>query len=809
MGSGSDADELRLPTRTTTVLGLAAFVASGCASLIYEVVWLQQLGLTVGASSVSLAILLTSFMGGMCLGSLIFARLVPPRWHPLTVYAFLELAIGGCGLAIHWLLPAVGRLYWSLGALGSTDLVARSVVALLVLLPPTALMGATLPALSRLFDATPAGLARLGRLCAANTLGAVIGCLAAGLYLLRVHDTAVATGVAAGLNLLVAGSAAWLRPRYPWVAPVVADPVDPLAAARPAFIPVLVIALSGMTALGSEVVYTRLLALIFGPTVYTFSIILAVFLFGLSLGNALAAWLLRRTASPARLLAVTQILLALAIPAAAFLVVRVLPEWWGGYNSTDSLWWKSGRDLIRALAVLLPATCLWGASFPLAVAAAGGLDGDRARRVGTLYSANTLGAILGALGVSLIVIPAAGSRAALQLLTALAGVAGALMMIESIWRRRGVGDRRALWIGGGLVGLLAGSGLLATSLVPVIPDGLLAWGRQAQYWPLHEYVFVAEGLDSAIAVSNDFAGVVAFHVAGKVEASNTPSDMRTQRFLGHLPALAHGSPKRVLVICCGSGTTVGAILRHPSVEQLTLCEIEAQVITASRKHFSVQNEGALEDPRVKIVIDDGRHFLATTREKFDIISTDPIHPWVRGAAALYTREFYELCREHLNPGGIVTQWIPLYESSEQAVKCELATLLSVFPNAALWSGQGRSVGYDIVALATMEETLLQPGRVLVDLYRNPEVCISMASVGYTDEEVLINSFAGYGAELRTWLANAEVNRDANLRLQYLAGLIQAPDSAQTILDALRSARSADSSSGSLRREPLDSTGPQK
>ncbi|RPI83321.1 MAG: SAM-dependent methyltransferase, partial [Planctomycetaceae bacterium] len=184
------------PSRTAGALLLLLFTASGCASLIYEIVWLQRLGLSLGASSVSLAILLTSFMVGMCLGSSAFPRCVSPKWHPLAVYSVLELLIAACGLIIHGALPAVGKLYWSLAAHGSADLVARAGVALIVLLPPTALMGATLPAISRLFVSSATGMSPLGRFYAANTLGAVVGCLASGLYLLRLHDVAIATGVA-------------------------------------------------------------------------------------------------------------------------------------------------------------------------------------------------------------------------------------------------------------------------------------------------------------------------------------------------------------------------------------------------------------------------------------------------------------------------------------------------------------------------------------------------------------------------------------------------------------------------------------
>ncbi len=864
---------------------LGLFVASGSAALIYEVVWFQQLGLSLGASAISLAIVLTSFMGGMCLGSFVLPAIVSRRLHPFGVYACLEFLLGLCGVAIWFVLPAIGRLYWSFAQTGALDLFLRGLVALVILLPPTMLMGATLPAVSRAFAASPEGVAWLGRFYSANTFGAVLGCLLSGLYLLRVHDVATATTVAVSLNLLVA-LVAWGTSKYvayegstepfrlgsvpispppgtpgggaggegqssvdkapspPTPTPLprirgrgetissnesqVPDPSSPHVniTSRHQRIVALVIGLSGLTALGSEVVWTRLLALLFGPTVYTFSLILAVFLTGLTLGSAVGAALVRRVKSPGLALAINQLLLAVAIPFAGIMIVQVLPYWWSDDHDELSLRMKILCDVARAAAALLPATLLWGSSFPLAIAAVSDDHRDHGIVVGRLYAANTLGAVAGALGISLLAIPLAGTRIAIQSLTLLAGCSGLLMLIrrrvgapsrgapernsgriipeqlrhakapESVSNAQalpcspaqstlGSGSARRTYLAASLVLLTVAVGCCVVFLVPVIPNGLLAWGRFVDEWPNRNYVFVAEGMDSAIVIADRSEdGMRSFHVAGKVEASTLASDMRTQRLLGHLPAMVHGRPVKVLVICCGSGMTAGAILQHKSVEKLTLCEIERQVTVAARKYFGPQNHGALDDPRLEVVIDDGRHFLATTREKFDIISTDPIHPWVRGAASLYTQEFYQLCREHLNPGGVVTQWVPLYESSEAAVKCELATLLKVFPHAALYSGQGNLYGYDMIAVGSLDESRLDPALVAIEWNTSPEIRNSLVDVGYIDPETFQGAFVAYGSELTDWLSTAEINRDSNLRLQYLAGLTQAAASEQGILDAL-------------------------
>src|SRR5262245_9059224 len=254
---------------------LIMFIGSGCSALIYEVVWFQLLELVIGSSTVSLGILLGTFMGGMCLGSLLFSRVVPRQFHPLRVYAFMELGIGLIGLILLFGMPLIGGAYTAFAGSGFLSMMLRGVVAAVCLLPPTLLMGATLPAMSRWVETTASGVSWLGFFYGGNIGGAVIGSLLAGMYLLRVHDSAVATFVAVAINIVVALLGLVIARLTDYTPAAAESDSAPVSETWPVY---AAIALSGMTALSSEVIWTRVLSLLFGATVYTFSLILAVFL---------------------------------------------------------------------------------------------------------------------------------------------------------------------------------------------------------------------------------------------------------------------------------------------------------------------------------------------------------------------------------------------------------------------------------------------------------------------------------------------------------------------------------------------------
>ena len=743
---------------------LLLFFGSGCAALIYELVWFQLLEFVIGSSAVSLAVLLGTFMGGMCLGSLALPRFVAATRSPLRIYALLELGIAGCGVAVVLALPAVARVYLSVAAPGTVGLLWRGLVCAICLLPPTLLMGATLPAIARGVAATPRGVSWLGLFYGGNTLGAVAGSLLAGFYLLRLYDLPTATACAAAINVLVALLAVRLARQAPLPSPDV-DAEEPSLTASTlpleSQLVLITIGLSGFCALSAEVIWTRLLSLLLGATVYTFSIILAIFLTGLGIGSAIGALVARDQNRPGRALGVCQLLLILAIAWAAQMLGRSLPFWPIDANATTTPAIRFQLDLLRCAWVVLPAACLWGASFPLALAtlAAGGRDSSRL--VGLTYAANTLGAIMGALVTSLALIPAFGTQGATRALLAASLAAAALALaprLPSGWT--------------GLAVCLALTAVLART-IPPIPWQLVAYGRQIATGDAQaEVLYLGEGVNASVAVTQSKQGARFFHVSGKTEASSLYKDMRLQRMLGHLPALLHPAPRSVLIVGCGAGVTAGSFVTHPSVKRIVICEIEPLVPRSIATRFAQENHNVISDPRVEIVYDDARHYLATTHESFDIITSDPIHPWVKGAAVLYTAEYFAVARDHLKPGGIVTQWMPLYESSTAVVKSEIATFFSVFPHGTLWGNDDEGTGYDTVVLGTREPLTVDLDALQVRLDRPDHTAAreALADLALGSSVSLMATYAGRAEDLAPWLRGAEINRDRSLRLQYLAGL---------------------------------------
>jgi spermidine synthase len=773
-----------LPAFLPIVLGL--FAASGCAALIYEIVWFELLELVIGSSAISLGILLAVYMGGLCLGSLLLPRLVSERAHPFRVYAVLELAIGAFGVLILFGLPLVARVYAAGVGHGLAGLALRGAVGAVCLLPPTMLMGATLPAVSRWVRVTPRGLAWLGFLYAGNTAGAVFGCLLAGFYLLRIHDTAVATFTAVGINAAVAIAAFVLsgiatRQGAARGSETIVSSGEPGQRTRTRSVYVI-IGISGLTALGAEVVWTRLLSLLLGGTVYAFSIILAVFLAGLAIGSALGSAASRRAASARTVLGICQMLLVGAAAWTALALARWLPHWPIDPALSTSPWLNFQLDLARCVFAVFPATLLWGASFPLALAAAGSSAADPGRLVGGVYAANTVGAIAGSVGFSLVIIPLAGTQDAQRLLAGLSLFAGLLAFGPALRPHRVtsrpagstgiVSPRRAPLVRLLAVLLTAAAGVWLIGLIPRTPWELIAYGRNLPSKAGKEKsLYAGEGASASVAVAEADKTRV-FYISGRAEASNSTQDMRMERMLGHLPALLHPAPRSVLVVGCGAGVTAGAFVPHPEVRRIVICEIEPLVPRVVARYFASENHGVLDDPRVEIVIDDARHFVLTAKEKFDVITSDPIHPWIKGSATLYTKEYFELCRRRLNPGGIVAQWVPLYQSDLRTVKSEFATFFKAFPHGTLWSNDLIGTGYDVVLIGQVEPALIDVDELARRLERDAfrPVVESLAEVGFKTPMDLLATFLGRSSELAAWLKGAAINRDRNLRLQYLAGM---------------------------------------
>ena len=755
-----------MTSRRFLPLLLLLFVGSGCAALIYEIVWFQLLELVIGSSAISLAVLLGTFMGGMCLGSLVLPRMISPRQHPLRVYACLELGIGAIGVLVLFGMPLIGGLYTAWSGSGIAGIVFRGVIAGVCLLPPTLLMGATLPAISRWVETTPKGVAWLGFFYGGNIGGAVVGSLLAGFYLLRVYDIATATFVAVGLNVTVAALGLLLANATPHEQKTAAHQV--VDRASDAWSVYLVIAMSGMTALAAEVIWTRLLSLLFGATTYTFSLILAVFLIGLGIGSTAGSALSRGLARPRLALGACQLLLCAAIAWTAYMLTESLPYWPINPQISSDVWFNFQLDFARCLWAVLPAAILWGASFPLALASVASPGQDPARLVGGVYAANTVGAIIGALGASVLV-AWRGSQFADQSLIVVSAMA-ALLTLEPVYAGA---DRRKTRFQFALLVVAAGAAAMLARSVHQVPGLLVGYGRYAATRVGQaDFIYVGEGWNASVAVSRLSDGTLNYHNAGKVQASSEPQDMRLQRMLGHLTTLIPDHPRSVLVIGCGAGVTAGAVSIDPNVESETIAEIEPLVPSVVSTYFGQHNFNVVRNPKVHVRIDDARHFILTSREKFDAVTSDPLDPWVKGAAMLYTREFFELVKQHLNPGGAVTLFVQLYESNPAAVKSEIGTFFEAFPHGIVWGNTNNGVGYDLVLLGQVEPTRIDIDKIQAHLM-SPEmapVADSLREIGFNSAVDLFSTYAGQAPDLKGWLQDANINRDRNLRLQYLAGL---------------------------------------
>src|SRR5215831_16152309 len=748
---------------------LIMFVGSGCSALIYEVVWFQLLELVIGVSTVSLGILLGTFMGGMCLGSLLFPRLVSRRLHPLRVYALMELGIGIIGLGLLFGMPLINNVYTASAGEGFAGMLVRAIIAAICLLPPTLLMGATLPAISRWVETTPRGVSWLGFFYGGNIGGAVIGSLLAGFYLMRVYDISTTTYVAFALNVAVA-LLSFAVSRFTTYTATASDSRGSVSSS--AWSIYVAIALSGLTALACEVLWTRTLSLLYGATVYTFSLIVAVFLVGLGIGSTVGSSMSHQMKRPRVALAWCQVLLCAAMAWAAYMLTESLPWWPIDPSIASTPLFTVQLDLVRSLWVVLPAAILWGASFPLALAAVASRGQDPARLVGGVYAANTVGAILGSLGASLIFVTLMGSQHSEQMLIIVSAVSALFASGATAFGTES-GKTLSKYSLAVSILIIAGYTELLAATVHPLPARLVEYGRFAAVrGATNKLVYMGEGLTASVAVSDLPDGIRNYHNAGKVQASSDPADMRLQRMLGHLTTLIPENPHRVLVIGCGAGVTAGAVSIEPHLQKETIAEIEPLVPKVVSTHFAEHNFDVIRNPKVEVRIDDGRHYLLTSKEKFDGITSDPLDPWVKGAAALYTREFFEIAKQHLNPGGVVTQFVQLYESNEEAVKSEIATFLEAFPNGMVFANTVNGQGYDVVLLGQVEPTKIDVDKLQAKL-DSPEyarMAQSLREIGIYSATDLMATYAGNVADLKPWTQDAKINRDRNLRLQYLAGM---------------------------------------
>ncbi len=742
---------------------IACFLVSGAAGLLYEVVWSKVLSQVLGNSLHAISTVVACFLAGLALGAWIAARVPPAPGRAARRYAALEVGIAVLGAlsvpALRALDPVMGSLAGSLGG-GPAFLAARFALLALVLLPPTVLMGATLPVLVGGLEPGRAG-AMLARLYAINTVGAVAGTALGGFVLMPAVGLSATTWIAAVLNAVAALSARrWGGAPAPAAEAESARPAaaDSRAAdtASPAFV-AIAIGVSGFAALLFQMAWVRLYANLLGSSTYSFSGVLAVYLAGLAVGAALIARPLVRGGSLA-LFAALQAALALVAAFAAWAFPR-LPEWYLALVQSGAPGWATLQVTQLALVapIVLPPCLLLGALFPLAIRL---LGGSGARATGTGYALNTLGTITGAIVGGYWLVPRLGVLGTHQLAL---GLSAAIAVAAAVPALRGAGR-------GAAAGALAAAVLAAVTAVmaprwdpQVMSSGVYrpvrreylrqaALGRpgslvEAATWR-ERLLYAREGEHSTVVVARDsLTGELSLRLNGKVDAST--GDMLTQVLLGLVPAALAKPDARALVIGHGSGVTLSAALAA-GAGRTDLVELEPAVLEASR-FFHEGAADPLRDPRAIVRVEDGRTALARAREKFDLIVSEPSNPWLAGVNNLFTTDFYRLARSRLAPGGVFCQWLQLYEISPATLGSILSAFLETFPEGHAFVG---SAGSDLLLCAMDDPHALDFARLDGDAARR-----EVRRAGLPALDALAAYYVGPFSQLRPLAAGAARNSD--------------------------------------------------
>jgi len=750
----------------------AAFLVSGAAGLIHEVVWVRLLGFVFGVSELAMATVLAAFMGGLALGSWLVgsrsARIADRR----RTYAWLEIGIGAAALVLPLLFWALEPLYgaiWRRTHLSFAVFSAiRFALAGSVLLLPTIMMGATLPVLADHLARVEGRRIAPETLYTLNLIGAVVGVALAGFVLMPGIGLWGTILVGALLNVGV-GVAVLLLPAT--VEHQAAPERVPPASSPEAFAPRLIVLaafLSGTLSLATQVAWTRVLTLVIGSTTYAFTSVLLVYLLALGLGSAWAARRGAGGASVARPLALVHLVSALGLVAAVWSVNR-LPFW---YLRLYGLWGPAAdfggvaRGLVLAAMILFVPVVAAGTVLPLALVGAVPRGGSATgAAVGRLYATNTLGAILGALLVGFVLIPVVGTKTTLLGVAAIAAAMGLTFAAA---------PPRTPW----LVSLGAAAAILVVTGVGLAP----AWNYQDLHTGVAEPVggqsaealtridtltdtrekllFQREGATASVLVREDPRKTRKLIINSRTNASDDRSDMATQVLLAQLPFLFAPHTERVFVVGWGSGVTIGSAART-ATGRVTAVELEPAVVEASA-FFRHVNHDPLRNPRVRLYEDDARHILVASDETWDVVINEPSHPWVAGIANLFTRDYYALVARRLEPDGVLATWLQSYQVAPDTYRSLLATLLSVFPEVLLFHAPGTS---DTILLAARRPFVVD----LADLDRRfaaGEMRAELARIGVTGpEHVLAMLYLGTQAA-KGYVSGAPLNTDDNMYVEF-------------------------------------------
>ncbi len=759
-----------------TALTLVFF--SGATGLLYEFCWSKRLANWLGNTGQAHAILLATFMGGLALGAWLFGRRADRSARPLALYGILEIGVGLLALLFPTMLDLAGSLYVSVGSAGGNA--ARMVLAAVTVLPPTLLMGGSLPAMTRaLTQSLATAKGTLASLYAINSLGAAVGSLLAGVFFVPVAGLAVTERFAVFFNLLV-GVIALLGSRAP--AAAVREPAD--AAPQRVYTDLAVkavligTALSGFTAMLYEVTWIRLLSIIIGGTSYAFTLILSCFILGIAIGSF---WIARRPEGDALrtfgwLQLALVVVVCLTIP-----LYRRLPFVF--FQLTQLLRPEDSWSVYLFLTfvfcglLLIPPTALMGASFPLGARVVMRSKDSVGGEVGRVYLFNTIGTILGSLAGGLVLLPLIGLEGNFTV-GLIANLIAAAICLRAAHKTSPPGpssprgrEGKPIFALAAVAALILFSAVTTRGWATFISQAgrFREWHGHFTQFATFEKQAIARA-DSLFYADDVFASVMVaqqkgthrfLRINGKADGSNGRGDLDTQTLAAHLGVLTHpGEVKKVLLVGIGAGITAGSLLAH-GIERLDVVEISPAVLDAA-KLFSADNRNALEDPRCHVHIEDARTFLTLSPEKYDLIVSVPSNPWVTGVSGLFSRDFFRVARDRLAPGGRMVQWIHTYESNEALVKLVVRTLRDSFEHGTTWLGAS-----DMLLVASREPQTFDP-EVMSRRMLPKDVAEDLRRLGITRVSTLLARQVHSDEGQLAFAGKGQVNTDDHNVLEYLS-----------------------------------------
>jgi len=711
---------------------IALFFVSGAASLVYEAVWNRLLVLQMGNTAYALTTILTVFMTGLALGSFLAGRIASRLRDPLRTYGWLEFGIGAyCWLVptlIDALAPVMQVVYNGyFGSFASFSFFQFLVCSSVLLLPITA-MGATLPIVAELVARDSRRVsASVGLAYGVNTFGGFVGVMIGGLVLVPTLGLATSNQLAASVSMTagIVAIAISFRLGAPGASPAAEESEEAsgaIASPIPIWLLLGALATSGFAAMTYQVAWTRVLTLSIGSVTYSFPLIVGAFIGGLAVGAAVIGRLGSRPGLATPLLVGCQLAIA-AVAATTITSLGDLPirMTLSVLRHSDSFAALQLAKFGAVFAVVFAPTFLMGGMLPLAVA-----EISRRRRggvgeaVGRAYASNTLGTIVGSFAAGFVLLPELGMQRTIATAVAVNAVVGAALLLFS-----GLGSLPARLAGA--VAAALGLSLVAFAVpewdrqiltsAPYLHAPLYAEGEDAREEDVRRalarkatIVYYREDVATTVTVLNDMRERY-LYVGGKLDAlSNSPS----QAVLGHLPMLLHPKPERVLVVGLGSSETLASVLRHAVARDVDCIEISPAVVEAADQFFQRERH-PLEDPRLDLRIGDGRVHMAMTDQRYDVIVSQPGNPWMAGASALFTREYFEQMRQRLEPGGIVAVWVQGFSASPESVNALIGTFTSVFEHADLWetrafgdyilTGYVDAIDFDLVSI---DERMREP-----------------------------------------------------------------------------------------------------